>query len=315
MPSEKHKARLVTLDAHPITPWTDSEIGDVLAAFGLGQRVDGPKSEASVSAIDYQRARCIVRTSSGAWFLKKHHPAAVRRESHAVVEAFRAAGGNAPRVVTLGSGGTWLDGTGYVAEAQELLPGVRIEHATDAQAVEAAEHTAILHRLPTGLVPEHLVGWYDRDLASDQWRDALANLDRLGVATEGLHDALPRDAKSAADATLLHSDLWRGNWLERGGGATALTDFDWVHRGDRLDDVADVVLAFCSDRDTRLDGDSVLPTGCDSPTGVDALDVKRLGAMMERYTMIAGALSGDEWRRLRDHIVSQWMRHALWHMQ
>ncbi len=303
----------MSLDAHDVGPWTRAEVRDVLDAYGLGE----PAAETALLAEprrDLNRAWCRIRTVNAVggvaeWFLKKHHQAVCRREQHAVVEAFRALGGRAPETVALPDGATWYDLDGAVVEIQRVVPGRAVARPTSALARDAVTQLAIWQRVPGRLVPEYRTGWHAK-------RDAGELIERATerLRAEHLLDGEARlllDEEAAFDPDepvgrwgTVHGDLWMANWIADGEDISALTDFDWVHYGSFVDDLADVLLAFCTNRDAPLDRPPLV-----EPPGVST---SRLELMVRRYEELSGPMSEDERRALPDRLRSHWVRHVAW---
>lgn len=294
----------MTLSPHPIVPWTADEVAKTLRAYGLGEPIDIQAED----GWDCGRARCRVRTASGEWFVKKHHPAVVRREAHAVVAAFRARGGLAPEVMALPDGATWYDAPGGdVVEVQRLVPGMAPGVASDEVALAAMAQVAILHGLSVDLVPRGLRGWYDLAEYVAVGTKVVERFRAVGLPTDEIAALVAEEAAGipwAGDDALIHGDLWRCNWVADEGRIAALTDFDYVHRSGRLDDVCDVILAFCSERDTAY---GALPFI--APPAVVA--GPRAAAMLAAYERARGPLSPQERAALPAVLRSQWFRHRI----
>jgi len=304
----------VTLDAHIVFPWTVEEIREVLAAYRLGPLLTGPLAMPE-TGWDSQRARCRLRTATGAWFLKKHHPAVVRRESHALIRAFQREGGKAPEIMAQPNGETWLslpDGT--ACEVHRLASGRPLGRPRDTEALEASEQLALWQRVPVELVPEAWTGWYDPSEARRLGPQLIKKLASYGLPTGELEEALLAEAQLQSHlqrpqaSRPVHADLWRGNWVVQGDSMVVLTDFDWAHRGDRTDDLADLFLAMCTDRDTPADTEPLV-----APPAV--VDYDRMAVILRRYEALCGELSHEERACLPLRLRSYWVRHALWLLQ
>lgn len=283
----------------------------MLAAFDLGEPMSGgPLHE---MGWDSHRARCAVETPRGHWFLKKHHPAVHRPEQHRVMNAFRELGGRAPEIMAQESGDTWHEAPdgAWFAEAHRVVPGAPPERVTENLALDAIEQMAIWHRVPVGIIPETWTGWYGGNDSIELCRHALQTLAAHGLSNNAVAGLLRSEAEYLAHEPVceqqvpVHADLWLGNWVADSGRIAALTDFDWLHRGSRLDDLADAILAFASDRDTPLERDSALDTGV-------PVDANRARLMLTQYETAAGALSPGERQELPNRLRSAWVRHFVW---
>ena len=281
----------MSLRAHVVASWQAGEVAAVLGAFGLGDPVSQPRLFSD--RWDAQRSACSVETLQGPFFLKKHHESVVRPETHAAVRAFIEAGGAAVAPLDQWSGETWhRSPDGWWAEVAPLLPATPPQASDDALALQAAEQVAILHGLPPDCVPRDGADWFDAD-------EALARFGS-GEASAALGGWLDRTPAGLPEA-VTHGDLWLGNWLVADGGIAALTDFDWVSKGERLDDLCDVIMAFCSTRDT----------------GRREFDVlwERAEAMLATWERRCGDLTAGERDLLPARIAHAWARHAVWTLQ
>ena len=310
-PHDRHS--LMSLDAHDVGPWTRAEVRHVLDAYGLGETA-GETALAAEPRWDKSRAWCRVRTVNAVggvaeWFLKKHHPAVCCREQHAVVEAFRALGGRAPEVVARPDGATWHELGDAVAEVQEVMAGRAMTRPTNALARDAVAQLAIWQRVPGGLIPEYRTGWHTTHVAGDLIQRAAERLDAEILLDGEARLMLDEEAAFDPDEPVgrwgpVHGDLWMANWMADGEDISALTDFDWVHYGSLVDDLADVLLAFCTNRDAPLDRPSLV-----EPPGVST---SRFELMVRRYEELSGPMSEDERRALPDRLRSHWVRHMAW---
>lgn len=299
----------MSLTEHTISPWTPCEVDAVLKLYALGRPTGGPTMLSEVGW-DAHRARCRVRTDRAEWFLKKHHPSVHRLEQHRVVREFIAAGGLAPEIAAMPSGETWLDiGDAYV-EVHRIVVGDVPHRPTEHEAVEATRQVALLHGVPVDTIPVEWTGWYR---VTDARRLILEMIDHARSAgmvsseLKAILDAeLTFDSETVADDCVpVHGDLWRGNWVTDRGHIAALTDFDWLHRGSPMEDLADVILAFASNRDIPL-GE---PPLVQPP---DAVDAVRMIRILNEYERIRGPLESETLRYLPDMLRSMWIRHAVW---
>ncbi len=298
----------MSLVAHPVEPWTVAEIASVVAAFDLGDFERTQVADLSEAGWDTGRARCRVATGSGEYFLKKHHPAVVRRESHDVIAEFRALGGRAPEVLSTATGETWYDAVEWVAEVHRIVAGAPPERPGETAAVEAAHQLALLHRMPLDRVRSQATHWYDYASFLDDVPAIAARFRAAGLNFSELERVLPDETGQLSEelpCTVTHGDLWRGNWVVKSGHVTALTDFDWVCPGARIDDLADVLLAFGSDRDIPLGR-----RGITKRSGPILKD--RMGAMLSSY----GADFTAAEREAFPHALRMaWLRHTSWLLQ
>lgn len=297
----------MSLDTYLVLPWTADEVREALAAYRLGPLLSGP-APMPEAGWDSQRARCRVKTASGAWFLKKHHPAIVRNETHSLVRAFQEGGGRAPQVMARADGETWLTlPGGAVSEVQRIAPGRPLRHPSDEEALEATEQLALWQRVPTDLVPPSWSGWYDSTDVGRIGRQGIEKLRLNELPTEELQDAFAEERASPRYGRdcVVHGDLWLGNWVTDGGHVVGLTDFDWVHRGSRTEGVVDLVLAMCSARDSPLSDNS-------SAEPHETILRGRMAQMIHRYESLCGELSHEERIRLPAQMRSYWLRHAVW---
>ncbi len=299
----------MSLTDHHISPWTPCEVDAVLKLYALGWPT-GDSTALSEVGWDTHRARCRVRTQSGEWFLKKHHPSVHRPEQHRVVRAFIDTGGLAPEIIALPSGDTWLDIGDAFAEVHRVVPGTVPHRPTLREAVDAAQQVALLHGIPVNTIPAEWNGWYGaadaRQLVSEMI-DRARTIRMFTPDLEAFLDAeLGSDLEKVLDTCVpVHGDLWRGNWVVEHGHIAALTDFDWLHRGSALEDLADVILAFASNRD--------IPPGeppiVQSP---DVVDTARMARIVDEYERIRGPIDSESLSHLPDMLRSMWLRHVAW---
>jgi hypothetical protein len=293
--------------SHAVAPWTDVEIAVVVDAFRLG-KVTGPPRSPEETGWDPGRARCSITTDSGNWFLKKHHPDVVRPETHEIVVAFCAQGGLAPEIVLTTSGESWFITKDWHAEVHKHVEAHPVRMPCDSTAVDAARQTALFHGLLPRDFPVKRSGWYRPGDHATLFEHAFVALRAVGTDTTELarisHRGLATVNRDSVDEWLVHGDLWRGNWLESGGNIVALTDFDWAHCGDRLEDICDVILTFCTDRDTA-------PGMARSTTG-RVVNWDRVGIMLREYERYAPRLTPDEIGQMPPVMESLWIRHQAW---
>jgi hypothetical protein len=299
----------VPLDASSVAPWTDHEIRSTVEAYGLG-KVTGPPTATAELGWDQQRARVIVQTTSGDWFLKKHHPAAYRNEQHSLVRAFVSRGGRAPEIASLPDGSTWLQAGDAMVEAQRVVDGSVLLQPTNDLAKQAVEQLATWHTTPVEDVPESWTGWYEPTDAESLGIAVLERLTTFGLPTRDIDQLIGEEVELAAlpsvgKTVALHGDLWRGNWLVNGGAVAALTDFDWIHRGSRLDDLADLVHAFASGRDLPYHKPGISRPVC-------PVHIGRGAAIITMYENYFGPLDANERIAFTCRLRSHWLRHHLW---
>jgi hypothetical protein len=297
------------LDASSVAPWTDDEIRSTVEAYGLGE-VTGPPAAPAELGWDQQRARVIVQTTSGEWFLKKHNADTCRREQHSLVRAFVSRGGRAPEIASLPDGSTWLQTIDAMVEAQRVVGGSVLLQPTNDLAKQAVEQLAIWHTTPVEEVPESWTGWYEPTDAESLGIAVLERLTTFGLPTRDLEQLIGEEVEMAGSPSVgrtvaLHGDVWRGNWLVDGGAIAALTDFDWIHRGSRLDDLADLVHAFATGRDLPYDKPGI-------SRHASPVYIGRGAAVITSYEDYLGPLEADEQVAFACKLRSHWLRHHLW---
>ncbi|HDS74615.1 MAG TPA: hypothetical protein ENN56_03650, partial [Firmicutes bacterium] len=183
-------------------------------------------------------------------------------------------------------------------------------HPTERDAVEAVRQVALLHRVPVDTIPREWSGWYR---AIDTRRLIPETIDRMrsigtanGEVEAFLDTELAFDPETdAPDPVPVHGDLWRGNWVADRGHIAALTDFDWLHRGSPMEDLADVILAFASNRDVSPDDAPLV----EPP---NAVLTDRVVLMLREYECVRGSLSSESRRLMPDMLRSLWLRHTAW---
>ena len=211
----------------------------------------------------------------------------------------------APLPVRRTNGETWYrSDEDWWAEVQTVIRGQSPGDVSNGIARQAAEQLAIFHRLPLDYSPVGKVGWFDAEEARGHLRTLAGAGREVELICSRLADLLTEPVHAGLPETVCHGDLWLGNWLVDGQDIAGLTDFDWSGHGDRLNDLCDLILAFCSSRDHVKDKDS--------PDYGLHLNMDRAAMMLGIYQAECGDLTDMERELMPARLRSHWLRHVIW---
>ncbi len=94
------------------------------------------------------------------------------------------------------------------------------------------------------------------DLTNLFRRDELVSIDSIANRLVSLRDRVRKTYDSLPKA-VVHGDLHPGNILFNDGRLVALLDFDWANRRERIRDISDCLIFFCSERVERINPDDI----------------------------------------------------------
>jgi Ser/Thr protein kinase RdoA (MazF antagonist) len=252
----------------------------------------------------------LVDTTRGSYFQKKHHPAVVRRWVHEYQKRLATAGLPVLQPLGLIDGNTWYEHQDWLAEVFDAVDAKPPESVDINLARRMAEITALVSReLAEADIPSN-AGWFDRG-------EYTMILDKLEFRASGrvlpsliaeirnqiglMCQRVERFLAVGPPVGPVHGDLWLGNWLVRGGDVAALVDFDTLHVGPRLGDLADVLCSTATGRDLiKRDW-----------RDLSGLDYGRTKVVFDGYVNIVGPLLSEEKSAFEHLVMDHWWRHIL----
>jgi homoserine kinase type II len=284
----------------------------ILGAFRLG-------ALQHCSFIDrgHVNEKWVLTTKGGQYVLKRRHtslsqPTLVQAQ-HALVGHLCDLGFPAPAFVRTHDGNTFLEHGGDVYELQEFVPGVPFSAAQPSHLTEAARtlgtyHNAVrgfdhevLHRSAERYGAAALSGIVRRLLQS--WQPSMQP--ELRTLTEQLeehiqHIALRDRRLGQLSELVIHGDFHGANLLFQENRIVGVVDYDLAHWCTRAMEVAEAIIAFCTDPATMLE--HIVYPG--------ALDLEVVSRFVTAYLAVA-PLSELEIRALPDMIRTIWLCASL----
>ena len=238
---------------------TEQHVTAVLAEYEMGAF----RHCASIQR-GYVNEKWLLETEKGQYLLKRRHvglrrPALVQAQ-HALVQHLRSAGFPAPSLVLTRHNSSFLLHEGEVYEVQEYVPGDLFDAAEPPYLAASARMLGFYHNAVSGFDhqalhrPEERYGYAAlsrtvKDLL-EGWRQSLVPglkplMRRL---EEHLQDLGNRyRALSQLPELVIHGDYHGANLIFQGARVAGVVDYDLAHWCSRSVEVAEAMIAFCTD--------------------------------------------------------------------
>jgi homoserine kinase type II len=287
-------------------------LGLILAGYGLGTLRRCVYVERG-----YVNEKWLLETDNGLYLLKRRHASlrkrSVVRAQHALIGHLRSKGFPSPALIPTRSGNTLLEQEGEVYEIQEYVSGAPYEAVNRAQLVASARTLAFYHNAVWGFEQRSLRWPAERYGASSLVRIVRALLESWGpaVGSELVQlvaelEGHVRDLESRYAAfgplpeLVIHGDYHGDNLVFQGDCIVAVLDYDLAHWCSRSMEVAEAIIAFCTDSEQGLK--HIVYAG--------ALDLELVRSFLAAY-QAAGPLSQAEVHALPDMIRTIWLCASL----
>lgn len=267
----------------------------------------------------YVNEKWLLETDKGRYLLKRRH-ASLRKPSlvqaqHALVRHLRRAGFPAPALVCTRHGNRFLVHQGEVYEVQAYIPGDPFDATKLVHLAAAARMLGLYHQAVIGFEhrtlhrPAERYGFCALSRTMGSLRDGWW---RRGMVLTSLIPLLSRLEEHVRDLELrykaigqlpelvIHGDYHGANLVFRGDRIVGVVDYDLAHWCSRVMEVAEAVIAFCTDPGLQLR--HIVYSG--------ALDLERVRTFLAAYQEEA-PLSEMEIRALPDLIRTIWLCASL----
>ena len=261
-------------------------------------------------------------TESGLYLLKRRHPSLGRQglvhAQHALVQHLRKESFPAPALAHTRDGHTILSHEGQVYELQEYVPGDPFDPADPEHLAASARMLGSYHRAARGFDHEALHRPVERYGATALSRTVEALLEAWRFSKSISEDStLLRSLVQELDGhvrdlerrfrafgplpeLVIHGDYHGGNLVFRNHRIVAVVDYDLAHWCPRAMEVAEAIIAFCTDPELELE--HIVYRG--------ALDLALVGRFLTHYLEEA-LLSEAEIDALPDMIRTIWLCASL----
>jgi homoserine kinase type II len=259
----------------------------------------------------------VLTTKGGQYVLKRRHASLSQRTlvqaQHALVGHLCDLGFPAPALVRTHDGNTFLDYGGDVYELQEFVLGYPFSAAEPSQLIAAARTLGFYHNTVRGFDHEVLHRSVERYGAAtlsrtvrrvlQSWQPSMQP--ELRSLTEQLEehvqDIVLRDPRSGQLSELvIHGDYHGANLVLQEDSVVGVVDYDLAHWCTRVMEVAEAIIAFCTDPATELE--HIVYTG--------VLDLEVVSRFVTAYLAVA-PLSESEIRALPNMIRTIWLCASL----
>jgi homoserine kinase type II len=291
---------------------SEQDAAAILAAYDLGKLQHCTYVERG-----YVNEKWLMETGTGQFLLKRRHaslrkPGLVQAQ-HALVRYLLRAGFPAPALVCTRYGNRLLVYREEVYEVQEYIPGHPFDPAAAGHLAAAARMLSFYHRAVMRFDHKALHQPVPRYGSSalrtavgalvDAWRLPVPpELELLlRQLVEHVRDLEGRyQAFGPLPELVIHGDYHGGNLIFRGDQIVGVVDYDLAHWCSRMMEVAEALIAFCTDPELQLK--HIVYSG--------ALDLERVSSFLTAYQEEA-SLSEAEIRALPDLVRSIWLCAAL----
>ncbi len=291
---------------------SEQETTAILGAYDLGKLARYAYIERG-----YVNDKWLVEAERGLYLLKRRHTSlrklALVQAQHALVRHLRRQGFPAPALVRSRSGNTFLVHGGEVYEMQEYVPGAPFDVAKPAHLTAAARMLGAYHNAVRGFGHPALQRTAERYGAIAlsrivkallaEWRPAM--MPEIETQVRRLDEHL-RDLEGRflelthLPGRVIHGDYHGANLVFQEQRVVAVVDYDLAHWCTRVLEVAEAIIAFCTD--DRLGLQHVVYPG--------ALDLELVGGFVTAYVEEA-PLSEAEIGALPDMLRTIWLCASL----
>jgi homoserine kinase type II len=265
----------------------------------------------------YVNEKWLLETDMGRFLLKRRHASQRKlglvQAQHALVRYLRRAGYPAPALACTLHGNWLVVHGGEVYELQEYIPGHPFDPAKPGHLTAAARMLCAYHGVVMGFdhkalhqpVPRYGCSALRTTVGAlaEEWRLPVPpELELLlGQLVEHVRDLEGRYlAFGPLPELVIHGDYHGANLIFRGDQIVGVVDYDLAHWCSRMMEVAEALIAFCTDPGLQLR--HIVYSG--------ALDLERVSSFLRAYQEEA-SLSEVEIRALPDLVRSIWLCAAL----
>ena len=249
---------------------TEQALTTILAEYGLGAFQSCARIE-----LGHVNQKWLLETEQGQYLLKRRH-ASLRRPSlvqaqNALVQHLCRAGFPAPALVRTQYGNPFLAYEGEVYEVQEYVVGNPFDAADPAHLTSSARMLGMYHYAVQGFDHQDLhrpaerygaaaLSWTCKKLLAN-WRTSTTPRDDITLLKplvqelgEHVQDLRIRYLElGRVPELVIHGDYHGANLVFQGHRIVAVVDYDLAHWAARAMEVAEAIIAFCTDPKLELE--------------------------------------------------------------